>query len=208
MKKKVVPFEHAEPIDLRQIRSRELLRGALLKLLEKKPLDDIVVRDITTTARVGYATFYRHYLTKEALLADLANAEVERVLRLAQPLTDSANTLAACNALCAYVDEHRALWKTLLTGGAELLVRKEFLRAAREIARTFSQPDALMPAELSIILAVSSVVELLAWWLSQAKPMPVKRVAEILDSIVIAPTVGNAKKRKAPQSSNLRSRVK
>jgi AcrR family transcriptional regulator len=181
--------------DLRQIRSRDLLRAALLSLLEKKTLEEISPRDIASTARVGYATFYRHFPTKEALLVDLARDEVDRMMRLAQPLTDAANTSAACYALCAYVDEHRTLWTMLLTGSAESLVRKEFLRAAREIAPTFSRPANAVPPELGVVLAVGSVVEFLAWWLAQRNPMSVKRAASILDRIVIAPTVGKARKK-------------
>lgn len=181
--------------DLRQIRSRDLLRAALLRLLDTKTLEEISARDITAEARVGYATFYRHFPTKEALLIDLARSEVDRMMRLAQPLTDAANTSAACHALCAYVDEHRALWKVLLTGSAEILIRKEFLRAAREVAPTFAKASDGVPAELGIVLAVGSVVELLAWWLAQTKPMSVKQAASILDRIVIAPTVGKARKK-------------
>lgn len=193
--------------DLRQIRSRDLLRAALLSLLEEKTLEEISARDIASTARVGYATFYRHFPTKEALLIDLARDEVDRMMRLAQPLTDAANTSAACYALCAYVDEHRALWTMLLTGSAETLIRKEFLRAAREVAPTFSQPPSGVPPELGIVLAVGSVVELLAWWLAQPKPMSVKQAASILDRIVIAPTVGKARRKSTvPKASGNEAR--
>lgn len=196
MKKKISKIQKPKVVDLRVARSRELLRKALVTLLEKKTLEQIVIHDITDTARVGYATFYRHYPTKEALLTDLANKEVDRVIAMAQPKTDAADTLAACVTLCTYVHEHRALWKTLLTRGVEGLIRKEFLRAARELASTRTKPDHWLPAELGITLAVSSTVELLAWWLSQSKPMPVKRAAEILNSIVIGPALSQVAKPK------------
>ncbi len=41
---------------------------ALLELLERQPLEAITIREITDAAGVGYATFYRHYATKAALL--------------------------------------------------------------------------------------------------------------------------------------------
>lgn len=189
MKKKIKKTKTPEVIDLRIARSRELLRKALVTQLEKKTLEQIVIRDITDTARVGYATFYRHYPSKEALLTDLANKEVDRVIAMAQPKTDAADTLAACLTLCAYVDEHKLVWKTLLTRGVEGPIRKAFFNAAKELAVSRSKSDHWLPAELGITLAVSSTVELLAWWLSQPKPMPAKRAAEILNRIVIAPAV-------------------
>ncbi len=192
MKKKTSKTKNPEVTDPRVGRSRELLRKALVTLLEKKTLEQIVIRDITDAARVGYATFYRHYPTKEALMTDLASKEVDRVIAMAQPKTDAADTLSACVTLCTYVHEHRVLWKTLLTRGVDTLIKKEFLRAARELATTRAKSNHWLPAELGITLAVSSTVELLAWWLSQAKPMPGKRAAEILNRIVIAPAVSQA----------------
>ena len=55
--------------DARQVRSRHALHQALLALLEEKPFDQITVREISARAGTGYATFFRHYPTKEALLS-------------------------------------------------------------------------------------------------------------------------------------------
>ena len=63
------------PTDARQVRSRNALTGALLALIEEKPFDQLTIREITGRAGTGYATFFRHYPTKEALLADVASGE-------------------------------------------------------------------------------------------------------------------------------------
>ena len=196
MNASVLKVARPETGDLRQRRSRELLRGALLALLQKMPLERITPRDLTATARVGYATFYRHYATREELLIDLARDQVHQLMSLAQPLTDSANTAGACRALCAFVDQNRMLWTTLLSGSAEIHIRKEFLRTAREIAPTFSRPKSPIPAELAMVLAVGSVVEFLAWWLGQMKPISAAKAADLLNLVVIAPTVGRARKKR------------
>ena len=60
------------PTDARQVRSRSALAAALLELLEERPFDQLTIREITARAGTGYATFFRHYPDKEALLHDVA----------------------------------------------------------------------------------------------------------------------------------------
>jgi hypothetical protein len=87
------------------------------------------------------------------------------------------------------VDDNRKLWSTLLTGGAAGALRDEFLRLATQIAATRAQPGAWPPPEIATILAVSSTIELLSWWLRAEKPLTVKQVAEIHERVIITPTV-------------------
>ena len=66
--------------DPRTVRTREALRNALLRLLERKPLEQITIREIVAHAKISYVTFFRHHPTKEALLHDIA-AEQVRLLQ-------------------------------------------------------------------------------------------------------------------------------
>lgn len=187
MNQKMGKVETSELTDLRSIRTRELLRTALLKLLEQRSLDEIVIRDITTTARVGYATFYRHYPTKEALLDDLAREQVEHLVNMSLPVLDSANTLAAYTTLFSYVDQHRSMWTTLLTGGAASAIKQQLLHLSREVAATRSVLDSAPATELRVVLVVTCTVELLAWWLGQPNPMSVDDIAKTFDDTIISP---------------------
>ena len=115
------------------MRTRAALRDALLSLLEQKSFDQITIRDITASAGAGYATFFRHYETKNSLLDDLAKDEVQTLINLAFPVLVEANSRAAARAICVYVDKSRVLWTALLTGGAAGTMREEFNRQARLI---------------------------------------------------------------------------
>ena len=68
--------------DARIQRSREALRAALLELVEHRPFEGITIREITDCARIGHATFYRHYPSKGALLDDVAAAQIRALARL------------------------------------------------------------------------------------------------------------------------------
>jgi len=175
--------------DARTVRTREALRSALLRLLESKPLAQITILDMCEAADVGYTTYFRHHSTKESLLDDVAAAQIAHLVALTLPVADSTDFGTAGVALFTYVDQHRKLWSTLLTGGAEGAMRNEFLRLSREIADARSQSDNWPPADLSTILVVSSTIELLSWWLRQKKPLSIAEVAEIHERVIITPTI-------------------
>ena len=161
----------------------------MLKLLEAKALEQITVRDIAAEADIGYTTFFRHHPTKEALLDDLAAEEIRRLVDLTVPVMDAKSAGAACRALFAYVEEHRALWSTLLTGGAAGTLREALLRIALGIAHTRSQPGAWPPTEIATRLLVGGTIEVLAWWLSRPTRRRSTRQAKILTRIVVAPVL-------------------
>ncbi len=178
----------AQSSDARMLRTREALYAALLILLERKPFDQISIRDITAQATVGYATFFRHYATKEDLLNDLAANEISELLRLTLPVLYATNTSTSCLALCAYVDERRKLWTALLTGGAAGILREVFIQQAMRIPMEREQ-ETWLPGDLEITYSVGATLEVLAWWLRKHDEVSVERVAEILDRLVIAPIV-------------------
>ncbi len=180
----------AAPTDARQLRSRRALTGAMLALLEEKPFDQITIREISARAGTGYATFFRHYPTKEALLGDVASEEIAGLLAMTTPILFDANSFESTRALCAYVAKHRRLWSALLTGGAAGIVRAEFIRQARELARDVAKPESWLPEDLAVIHGTGGTIDLLAWWLVQEDDYPSEQIAAILDRLIIAPLVG------------------
>lgn len=174
------------------VRTRAALCEALLGLIEERPFDQVTVREITRTADVGYATFFRHYPDKESLLNDLAAGQIGELLRHTVPVLFATDSRAAAVALCSYVEAHHPLWSALLVGGAAAVMRVEIIRQCREIASAHPNPDTWLPGDLRIFYAAGGTIDVIAWWLEQQPRPPVERIAEILDRLVIAPTLADA----------------
>ncbi|RYY35708.1 MAG: TetR/AcrR family transcriptional regulator, partial [Sphingomonadales bacterium] len=104
--------------DARVDRTHVVLRGALVALLDERPFDEITVREITARAGCGYATFFRHYPDRRALLAGVAEQAVADLFGRLLPVLSGSNDMQAARALCASIQERWTLWKALLTGGA------------------------------------------------------------------------------------------
>jgi AcrR family transcriptional regulator len=185
--------------DARAVRTREALRSALLDLLETTPLEQLSILDIATAAGIGYSTFFRHHTSKEALLQEIAAEQIRRLVNMVLPMLDMSEPRAASVAMCSYVNDHRKLWSGLLTGGAAGALRQEFLNVSSELAasRPQASTQSWRPTEIAIILLVSSTIELLAWWLRQKKPMPVKRIAEIHERMILTPGISQSKEKSA-----------
>jgi AcrR family transcriptional regulator len=186
----------SKPRDARIERTLKALRSALLRLLEQQPFDQITIRDICANANAGYATFFRHFPDKAALLDDLAAVAISELLERAVPILYAVDTRAACVTLCSYVDERRKLWSTLLTGGAAATLREEFVRQARLLAaadaraaKKSQRRSGWLPADLAVVFGVSGVIEVLAWWLQHRREFTVEEIAAIVDRLVIAPII-------------------
>lgn len=163
----VSPPRSSTSKDARALRSAEALREALLALLERLPFDQITVRDICAEAGVHYATFFRHHPTKESLLDDIATDQIQQLNRLSLAIRGGNDYQAGFRALGAYVDEHRALWSTLLNGGAGAAMRQEWVRQAKAVASVERPVASWLPSELATVCAATFIAETLAWWVAQ-----------------------------------------
>jgi AcrR family transcriptional regulator len=178
-----------QTLDARMQRSRRLLHDAMLALLEEKPFDQITVREITARAHLGYATFFRHYGSKDALLHDLAASQISALLDLVVPMIFSSGNQNGCLTMCNYVWDRRTLWSALLTGGAASTVRDEFIRQSRQVAASNApNRSSWLPRDLVITWTTGTVVDVLAWWLSRKEKYPVEQIAAIIDTLTILPS--------------------
>ena len=185
--------------DARVVRTREALRLAMADLAAELPLDAITVRAIAARAGVGYATFFRHYADKEELLADVADVLTRDFLDQVRPLLRERDRLGAARTLCAYVQEHLAIHKALIAGGSGETVRAGMLRQTLETvgrARANATRDPL--DDLLLFHLVSSILNLLAWWLRHWGQVDAETMAQIIERTVLTPV--GALKRQPPGS--------
>jgi AcrR family transcriptional regulator len=167
------------------VRTDDALRRALLGLLERKPLEQITIRQIAAEAGVHYATFFRHHATKKALLNHVAADQINRLVQLSLPVSDAVDSQAGFVTLCRYVSNHRPLWTALLTGGAAGAMREELLRVSRDLAKVRAPKGSWLPMALGTACTVSLIVETISWWLTQpAEAFSIERVAKILNRLV------------------------
>jgi len=159
----------------------------MLTLLDKKPFEEITIRALAAEAGIGYTTFFRHHPSTDSLLEEVAAQQIGAIIELAVPILGAKDLRSASEAIFRYVDGHRMMWLTLLTGGAAGKIREEFLARAREAAVPLAKSTKKVPMDCGIVLIVSGTIELIDWWLRSKKPLPIRRIAEIHDLVVVSP---------------------
>ncbi len=186
---KIYRADYSTATDARVHQTRVAIRKAFLELLDLKPIDQITIREIATAADIGYTTFFRHYPSKDTLLNEIAANEIRQLIELAMPVLGPIDSKKATLVMCQYVAKHRALWSTLLTGGAANVLREEFIKLSLQVAASWKSESQWLPPEVGVILVTSGTIELLAWWLKQKKPISVEKLATIFDRTIISPII-------------------
>src|SRR5438034_11484824 len=96
--------------DRRIDRTQQLLRSALLSLIQEKGFEALSVQDIIDRANVGRATFYAHFDNKEDLLASgiegLRASLKERQRQALAQVPSDERLFAFSHELFVHANEH------------------------------------------------------------------------------------------------------
>lgn len=175
--------------DFRIRKTRAALAGAVVALVTEKPYADVTIGEIAERAGIGYATFFRHYPDKAALLADVAGALVTELTAIIAPALRAQDNAGAALAICAFVRERWTLCRALLGGGASDAFSDFVLD--RVISQDLPKDVNFardLPAELAAGHATIVVMYVLRWWLKQEKEdYDISEVAKMIDRLALGP---------------------
>ena len=175
--------------DPRAVRTKQSLEKGLLKLLSKKDVSDIGIRELVDAAGIGYTTFYRHYDDVDSLLNEIVEEQMSALFSVVMGQAISSDIRSAVIALFSYVHKNRRVWKVLVTGGAVGSVRQNFLEKARKAGTPMANKDLKIPMEYALTMIASGMIEALDWWLRSKDPVSVERMAEIYDLTIVTPII-------------------
>lgn len=167
----------------------------MISLVLEKGYEEVTIRDITGRADIGYATFFRHYESKEALLEDVLEVVLGDLLRLLRPRQAYGDPAAVGEALFRYVGENAGVCRVLLGDGASAaLMRRMVEIGTRDVLRQNVRQDAppeeegVVPAEVAAHHLVVSSMALIRWWLEHEMPYLPGRMGEIYRDLIENPT--------------------
>lgn len=177
---------------MRQVRTRNALRSAMLDLAREVPFVEITVGDIVLRAQVSPATFYRHYKDKNALLADVARDFTAELAHKITPQVVVADSRKAALSLCQFLDEHRGVCAALLSGGAKSPIFERILEHAVEHSEASGiAEDIWLPESLGPVYMVTSILTLVGWWLHRGKDMKTDEMSQLIDRLVFTPVLSD-----------------
>lgn len=185
--------------DPRIQRSRQQLHQALAALLLETSYDSLSIRDITARAQIGYATFFRHYSDKDALLLDLLTGSIDHLQGLL-PLGPTTTPAHEGTVIFEHVGQSHHIYRILLQGEGtqRLLDQIQAAAVAQVMARFQSRPGSPVPLEIAATHLVDSIVALIRWWLRHDMPYPPQRMGQFYAMLVAEPVQPHLETRPEP----------
>lgn len=184
-------MDDSEKTDRRVKRTHKLLQQALVQLTLERGYDNVTIRDITEHADVGYATFFRHYPDKDALLGDVLHAMKDDFRALLEPFSMVTAPERTGELIFDYVAENCDLCRVLLhsTDTLTLLhpVQEIGLQEAAPLLR--ATPESPIPVDLAADHLMTSLMMLIRWWLDHDMPYPPDRMGAIAAQLIIRPVI-------------------
>lgn len=174
-------------VDPRIVRTRALLRDAMLQLMEQQSYDKITIQDITSLATVNRKTFYLHYETKDHLLyavTDELLGELFGEARDANSFHQSIEELQRyiADRIFAYIIKYRRFFEVMFERRAMF----NFVQYMKQyIARFYEEKfaaldDTHLTVHKDVIASYisSAYVGVIHWWLREGMPYTPEEMTE------------------------------
>lgn len=180
--------------DRRVKRTQKALARALISLTLEKGYEAITIRDITDQAEIGYATFFRHYHDKDALLRDVLDVVLDELTVLLTVPMNETNHATIGTLVFRYAQEHNEVILVLLSSrGSSVLVRRMIEAGTQSV---FNQNTPLagshIPPEIAANHLVTSTISLIQWWVEHEMPYPPEQMGVIYQELIAHPTFAAA----------------
>lgn len=168
--------------DLRVVKTRAIIRNALVEIMSEKEISQITVSEICVLAKINRKTFYRHYRSVNEVLEELENeflGEFSENLRSGSLL----NIGAVMRGVGETVRIHRDFFARLMrhnpeiftSGRMKLALRRTISAALRNIGSEYSEQELGAAAEF----VVSGVLSLYAAWFRGGCREDIGLIAEV-----------------------------
>ncbi|MCT6923026.1 TetR/AcrR family transcriptional regulator [Metasolibacillus sp.] len=191
----------SKKLDPRVIRTRQLLRDALVELIDEQGYEKITVQDITRRATLNRATFYLHYRDKLDLLYQSSEEILQELVGSIRPPFEDR---ASFDLLRNYNQPHETfmhlfeqiainskLYKVYLTeknipyfaaGLKEIII--DFVSSGIHFMEPNDQ-KLTVPRDMAIRFYAAAFLEIVIWWLENDMPYTPKFMATQLMRITI-----------------------
>ncbi len=175
-------------LDPRVIRTRQLLREALVAVILEKGLDATSIQDITDRAGLRRATFYLHYRDKDELLLSMLRDILDELMQQMAALSPQAFTPETQRAedelTFRHVQARADLYRAILSGqGAAEITRaiRDFVagRIRENCARRYPERELAMPLEVVANYLAAVKLNMVIWWLDRDMPYSPEQMAEM-----------------------------
>ncbi len=168
-------------LDPRIIRTRKLLREALIALVAEQGYDKIMIQDIAERATLNRATFYLHYKEKDELLYDCAQVLFEEMLaglqlrntpptEMLQRLNNPETLIPLFQHFKTYAHFYKVVLGAKGVPSFATSVREYFADTFKSLMMGQLRTENTGLSEVMVHFISAGILGLVAWWLENDLP--------------------------------------
>ena len=177
-------------VDKRIIKTKNNLKGALVKLLETHKIEDISIVELTSLANVNRKTFYLHYNDISSVLKEIENTTYNKVKSTIDAFNLSINTLETFiyDVFNIFIDDPFVLALMKNTPYSKIFTSMLDKLLIDEVNKKYSDINNVnLSASLQYTIAyhVFGSVRLFYTWLKNSQNLDLSVFSKFLTSLVI-----------------------
>jgi len=183
----------ARRLDRRVVRTRKLLRDAMMELILEEGYDAISIQDITDKANLGRATFYLHFKDKDELLLEVMDQFIENLLAQVPLLSEAHWHFEDSKHIIKLFDlaaENYDLFRILTIGSGGISAHRQLQRSIATHITTSIEEDIktldaapIIPPDFIANHFAGSLLSTIYWWLENDLPYSVEEMADMFIQI-------------------------
>ena len=134
------------------LRSKELIKNAMIDLLNRKPFSDITVTDIVTTANINRGTFYNHYSNPIDVVEEFKRGLLEKFALEIKKTSNKKDVNSLIDLIVQHLKENEKDYKKIINSIPISIIddmKKELIIRVRELNPNVS--------ELGLYLIVNAI---------------------------------------------------
>lgn len=167
--------------------TKRLVQEGLLRLLEKKLIEDINVSELCREAGINRATFYKHYYSPQDVLCEIERKSIEG-MESAQYMIlgpESATTVSRLEGICTYLKENSNTMKMLVKSKVDSDISNFFREITEPKVLLIGGSDRFDEDERTLIatcVGVGCYSLLIRWITDDIKKTP-HEIAVLIDDV-------------------------
>lgn len=177
-------------VDRRVKYTKMVIKESFIKILKKKPISKITVKEICDDADINRATFYSHYLDHYDLLQQIENeviTDINQYLseykQIENPLASKDNVIEMTEKVLEYIEENRELFNILLNSHGDTNFQQEIIKIIQEQHNTLMNENTDLSkenAEYVFHFLASGAFGLIQLWLKDGTKIQPSKMAELI----------------------------
>jgi AcrR family transcriptional regulator len=175
-------------MDQRVILTNTLLMNALVRLMRKKHISKISVRELCEAAEINRSTFYAHYRDQYGLLRYVEREALNNIKRHLRSLDSSDTQFISAQALKGildYIKDNPELFHALISENSDFAFQRTIVELTQVISSQIGQSEDPRTSKYLEAFGVMGCISVLQKWLQDGTIESTDKMADLILQILL-----------------------